>query len=160
MPPPSAIKMPLERTMSTARIPSCASDDEEDDNSNGQEANHRNQKRMRENNMDTAGEGEGVDPNLFSPPREAKQQAVRRLEYPDADDLLGQISQIPDDNTVEEEPQMSQAWNQDQSDSSQPETSMAAEVVPVHPQQDHDHGDPELEEGEILIIESQMPIAG
>lgn len=149
VPPASAIKVPLERTLSVSGIPPC--EDGEDDDQGCQEAIHRNQKRARENMVSGAGVDEGVDPNLFSPPREAKLQAVRRLEYTDADDILGQIARLPDDNAVEQEPHMSQAWNQDQSGSSQgSQDAVIADHV------DHAH---ELEEGEI-IIQSQMPIAG
>lgn len=50
-----------------------------------------------------------------------RNSAVRRLNYNDCDDVLGAISQLPDDGKVEEEPkpavgpepEMSQLWNQD-----------------------------------------------
>ena len=150
MPPASAIKGPdLLRALSG--LPFAAGDLDDDNELDCQEEIHRNQKRMRDN-MET-GEG-GVDPGLFSPRRDPKQQAVRRLDYPDADDILGQISHLPDDNAVEQEPHMSQAWNQDQSQGgSQASTASAPSELPVI------NLDDELEEGE-LIIQSQMPIAG
>jgi hypothetical protein len=111
------------------------------------EGEHRRTKRNREGNEtveeDNSGEGAGAAAEDIRSPRVKKNAAVRRLSY-DNEDVLGAISQLPDDGKVEEEPQMTQAWNQDTESPTQPITPvpLTQPLTPVSETQD-------LEEGEI-----------
>jgi hypothetical protein len=122
------------------------------------EGEHRRNKRNREvddlaEQEVIVGEGggapveEAVATQIFG-----RNSAVRRLEYNDNEDVLGAIAQLPDDGKVEQEPQMTQAWNQD-TESPVPLTQPLSEAV-----EESSQGNDELEEGEIPPSHSSKPI--
>ena len=90
---------------------------------------------------------------------------MRRLTYDDNEDVLGTISQLPDDGKVEQEPHMSQAWNQDSESPIQPVTPVPVTQpltpVPVTQREEVDTED-DVEEGEIPASSSSLkpPKAG
>ncbi len=135
------------------------------------EGEHRRTKRNREGKEEGEGgeQGEGggaaAADEIFSP-RGGRSSAVRRLTYDDNEDVLGNISQLPDDGKVEQEPHMSQAWNQDSESPTQPVTPVPVTqpLAPVPATQREEAGgnDEDLEEGEIPASSSSLkpPKAG
>lgn len=82
------------------------------------EAEHRRNKRNREgaeNQRQEEGEGGGAAAAADVEAEEVltRSHTMRRLSYDDNEDVLGIIAQLPDDGAVEEEPNMTQTWNQD-----------------------------------------------
>ena len=82
------------------------------------EAEHRRNKRNREgaeNQRQEEGEGGGAAAAAAVEAEEVltRSHTIRRLSYDDNEDVLGIIAQLPDDGAVEEEPNMTQTWNQD-----------------------------------------------
>jgi hypothetical protein len=127
------------------------------------EGEHRRTKRNREGKEGEGGgeQGEGggaaaAADEIFSP-RGGRSSAVRRLTYDDNEDVLGTISQLPDDGKVEQEPHMSQAWNQDSESPIQPVTPVPVTQpltpVPVTQREEVDTED-DVEEGEIPAASS------